>query len=119
MDEQLIAYTGTVSAIMPLIVAFVVQSHWPKEAKGAVALAASILAGVGSVYLGGANLREVGVVIPAVLIASQASYHTFWKPTGLAPAFEQASNANEVAKKFAPAKSRGKAKGTARQSSNP
>jgi hypothetical protein len=96
MDEQLVAYTGIVSAIMPLIVALVVQSHWPKEAKGAVALAASLLAGAGSVFLGNADPSDLGVVIPAILIASQASYQAFWKPTGLVPALETATDGNAV-----------------------
>jgi hypothetical protein len=92
---QLGAYTGIVSVFMPLIVATVVQSHWRKEVKGAVALIASLVAGFGSLYFGKADLKDLGVVIPLILVASQASYHTFWKPTGLVPFLEQATNLDQ------------------------
>jgi hypothetical protein len=94
MDEQLGAYTGIVSVIMPLIVACVVQSHWRKEIKGGAALIASLVAGIGSVYIAGADLKDLGVVIPLILVASQASYHTFWKPTGLVSNLELATDLN-------------------------
>jgi hypothetical protein len=119
VNEGLIAYTAIVGAFMPLIVAVVVQSHWPKEVKGVAALTASILAGIGSVYIGGVELRDLGVVIPAILIASQASYQAFWKPTGLATAVEQASNKEAVAGRFASKKSSTKARKPTRRSSNP
>ena len=90
--QALATYTGIVSVIMPLIVAVVVQSHWRKELKGAVALAASLIAGLGSVFINGTDFKDLGVVIPAVLVASQVSYHTFWKPTGLGPNLEAATD---------------------------
>ncbi len=90
--QALATYTGIVSVIMPLIVAVVVQSHWRKELKGAAALAACLIAGVGSVFIDGTDPKDLGVVIPLILVASQASYHTFWKPTGLVPGLEAATD---------------------------
>jgi hypothetical protein len=94
MNEQLAAYTGFMSAFMPLVVACIVQSHWSKELKGAFALVFSVVGGIASVHFSGADLHDLGLVIPAILIASQASYHTFWKPTGLVPCLEQCTNLN-------------------------
>jgi hypothetical protein len=90
--QALGAYTAVVSVVMPLIVAVVVQSHWRKELKGAVALAACLIAGIGSVFITGTDIQDLAVVIPLVLVASQTSYHTFWKPTGLVPNLEAATD---------------------------
>jgi hypothetical protein len=92
MDDTVVAYTGSVAVAMPLVVGMVVQSRWSKQLKGIVALVACGLAGLGSVIFAGAELDDLKIVIPAVILASQAAYHTFWKPTGLVPLLEQATD---------------------------
>jgi hypothetical protein len=85
-------YASLAAAVLPLVVAFLIQSNWSAQLKGIVAGAASVLAGVGSVYFGGGDLSDLAVAVPAILLASQVFYHRFFKPTGLAPWFEQFTN---------------------------
>ena len=102
MDDAVVAYTSLVSVMMPLIVGMVVQSQWSKQRKGLVALAACGLAGLGSVIFAGADASDLKIIVPAVLIASQAAYHTFWKPTGLVPQLELATDFTKQSAQAAP-----------------
>ena len=87
---------------MPLLVGVVVQSNWSKQQKGLVALIACIVAGFGSVFFAGADLSDLRIVIPAILVASQASYHAFWKPTGIVPHLEKATDVPARKEEVAP-----------------
>lgn len=102
MNDAVVAYSSSVAVVMPLIVGVVVQSNWSKQQKGMVALIACVAAGFGSVFFAGANLSDLRIVIPAILVASQASYHAFWKPTGLVPHLEKSTDVPARKGKVAP-----------------
>lgn len=77
---------------LPFIIAFVNQTTWNPKVRGAVAfvaclVAAAILAAVhGTLSLG--SWRDTTVLVTG---AAMVMYHALWKPSGLAPAFEDAT----------------------------
>lgn len=81
-----------VGALLPALVALVNRSHWPAAAKGVVVIASSLLAGAVTAWatgdLNGKTFAQSAAVIAA---AAVAAYHAWWKPTGIAPAIEQAT----------------------------
>ena len=90
MDLLLIA-SGAIGWVMPLLVAVVVRSKWPNWVKGVVALLTSVILGAVSVATAGdlSNPTDWLAAAITVLTASQVAYHTWWKPTGIAPAIER------------------------------
>jgi hypothetical protein len=86
---NVIEYASLISVLAPLIILLLAQSHWGSKAKGVVVAVVCIAGGSGSVYFGGGNFADLAVTIPAVLVASQMLYHTFFRPTGIAPWLEQ------------------------------
>jgi len=80
-----------VGALMPPLVALVMQPRWPNWFRAAVGVASSIVAGAVTTYLVLEDaLWEQGMVhaILLVAVASWGSYRNFWKPTTVAPVIE-------------------------------
>lgn len=77
--------------VVPLVVSVVVAAQWPLWVKVPAALGASVVAGtVATVVSGGfSSGRPWLATVGAVFAASQASYHLFWKPTGIGVLIEQ------------------------------
>lgn len=78
---------------LPPVLAIVQQTNWSSRLKAVVAFAASAVAGAGVAYfqgdLTGRRFVEAGLV---VLVTAVATYQSFWKPTGVAPAIESSTN---------------------------
>lgn len=77
---------------LPPVQAFIQQSHWSQTVRALVNFAACALVGVGVAYfnndLHGRSWVESALV---VLVASIATYHGTWKPSGIAPVIEAGS----------------------------
>lgn len=86
------AILGAVNAMMPLIVAVVVQQRWPQQAKAATALLFVMMSGIFAVVKEGVDPRDVTLAIPIAIAAMEASYRLYWKPTGIAPWIEKVTS---------------------------
>jgi hypothetical protein len=80
--------------VLPLLTALVVQPTWSKPLRAAVGLVAAVLGGVltclanGTIGDGQTLLSTVAIV----LVAAQATYQGFYKPSGIGPALEAATS---------------------------
>lgn len=78
--------------VMPFVISFVNQSGWSPKLKGLVAFAACLGASVLLAALHGEltldSWRDTAILVTG---ASIAMYHLLWKPSGLAPAVEDAT----------------------------
>lgn len=78
---------------MPFLIALINQSSWNPQVRGIVAFlaclgAAALLAALhGTLTL--ANWRDSAVLVTG---ATMLMYHALWKPSGLAPAVENATS---------------------------
>lgn len=82
-----------VGALLPLITAVVQRRAWSARRKKAVAVLVSVLAGAATVAADGGwsqfySGKLTTVTVLSVVVAAQASYGLFWKPTRVAPIIE-------------------------------
>lgn len=82
---------GVLAFCLPPIIAVIVQSHWSSQIKGALAFAVCVAAALLMVLYEDSGLdwhdwRNASLVI---FSAAMFFYHTFWKPSGLAPSIEK------------------------------
>lgn len=84
----LLVQAGLVSLVMPLLVAVVVQSTWPRRAKEIVAIATSLGAAALTVMATGGEARSFVIMAPLIAFGTQEMYRRFWKPSGIAPWIE-------------------------------
>jgi quinol-cytochrome oxidoreductase complex cytochrome b subunit len=86
-------WTAIVAFLLPLLVSTIVQSHWKEEVKTAwtvfICVCVSIIQLAIEGKLTSHNMGQNAIVVTAGAIAV---YHLFWKPTGIAPAVEKATN---------------------------
>lgn len=91
--SNLVMWTALVGTLMPVLIAFVNRTTWSSGTKATVALVSSAVAGIATAWLNGELAGRD--VIAAVLVAATATtvaYHAWWKPTGIAPALEEATS---------------------------
>jgi VIT1/CCC1 family predicted Fe2+/Mn2+ transporter len=86
-------YSLLVGFFLPPLLAIVQQSKWPDQVRAAVAFLACAIAGAGVAYfqgdLTGKRFVTAGLI---VLTTALATYRSFWKSTGVAPAIESRTN---------------------------
>lgn len=77
-------------AVMPLLIAVIVQPSWKSEAKALLTIALTAACALAAVWLDG-DLTKAAFMQAFVLLygAQQAAYHVTWKPTGVASKVEQ------------------------------
>lgn len=85
---RLLVQAGLISLLMPLVVAIVVQSTWPRRAKEIAAITTSLLAAALMVAASGTEPVNFVIVAPVIAITTQEVYRRFWKPSGIAPWIE-------------------------------
>lgn len=90
---DLLMYSALVGFFLPPVLAIVIQTGWSEKVKAGVAFVACLIAGAGTAYLE-ADLDGRTWVSSAlvVLTTGLATYRNFWKPTGIAPAIENATS---------------------------
>jgi hypothetical protein len=92
--SNLAQWSLIVGFLMPTVVAVVQRDHWPNWARSLVMFASSLIAGAGTAVLQNHDAFTAKNWLNATLlvgVAAIASYHGFWKPTGVAPAIERAT----------------------------
>jgi hypothetical protein len=91
--SDLLMYSALVGFLLPPVLAIVMQSSWSQRAKAVVAFLACLVAGAGTAYfeadLDGRTWISASLV---VVTTALATYRNFWKPTGISPAIESATN---------------------------
>lgn len=77
-------YQIIVGAVLPLVLTFIMQPKWAPTVKAIVALAACLVAAIGQVAVeGGFSASSFSASFLSIVVACQATYHGYWKHTGL------------------------------------
>lgn len=94
---DLLMYAALVGFFLPPVLAIVIQTGWSDRVKAVVAFVACLVAGAGTAYfeadLDGRTWVSASLI---VLTTGLATYRNFWKPTGVAPAIEAATNVGDA-----------------------
>lgn len=92
-QSQLEMWNLIVGFLLPPAVAVVQQRHWPAGVQAVVTFLVACLAAAGTAYFDG-RLTAAGWATGAltVLVTAVATYHGLWKPTGVAPAIQDATS---------------------------
>jgi VIT1/CCC1 family predicted Fe2+/Mn2+ transporter len=86
-----------VGFFLPVAIAVIQQAGWSERVRAVVAFLACVVAGLGTAYFGGdlsgsVDPRSVISDVLIVLVTAISTYKAFWKPTGVAPAVEEATS---------------------------
>jgi hypothetical protein len=88
-DVWYLLVTGTV---LPLVISLIQQRHWNTTVQSIVALVVCIAAASAiSIHAGVTSGQGVAGAAIIVITVTKALYEAFWKPTGIAPAIENAT----------------------------
>lgn len=90
-----------VGAALPAAIAVIQQSHWSNTRRAIVAFIACVVAGLGTTYFAGTlvfdrNNQALVTNILIVLTAAYATYHGFYKSSGLGGVIEHATNLPKI-----------------------
>ena len=88
----LVQWSALVGALLPTVVALINQPRWPSWARAIMtaltcAAAGAVTAAAAGEFTGRTWLESAGVVFAAAL----ATYHAWWKPSGVTGAIEKAT----------------------------
>jgi hypothetical protein len=92
--EDLQNWTLLIGALLPPLIAFIQRPGWSNRARAIVTVVVCVAVGFVGTYLEGDGLQWDGDLVGAclrVLLAAQATYIAFWKPTQVAPKIELAT----------------------------
>ncbi|MEV0090475.1 hypothetical protein [Streptomyces sp. NPDC050738] len=79
--------------VSPPAIAVVQQPRWSGPARAFFMLLASLLIGVGTAYFNDAlHAATVATNLLIAAVAVGTSYHSLWKPAGIAPGIEAATS---------------------------
>lgn len=91
---QLQMWSLIVGTLMPPLMAIIQQPKWSQPLRSLVMVGSSILVGAGTAFFeDGQNFHGKTILqsVLVVAVAAIATYHGFWKPTGIAPKIETAT----------------------------
>lgn len=90
-DAQL--WAAAIAVALPPVIAIVNQPRWSGPIKGLFMLLVATLDGLGTAYFNNEfdGKRIVTCILIAVILIG-ASYHTLWRPSGIAPGIERATS---------------------------
>lgn len=75
--------------LAPPVIAIINRQHWTSQTKGIVAFLVCLAAALFTAwYERSVDWHNVRAVLPVVFGSAIATYHWFWKPTGIAPNIE-------------------------------
>lgn len=97
MDIQDFGIATLVGALLPIIIAIVVQTEWSKPAKAVVSFVLCLIgAAISSYFSGDVRLTDPDwdwvVWFGVIYAAAMTMYARFYRPTNVAPAIEQRTN---------------------------
>jgi hypothetical protein len=86
-------WAAALAVVLPPIIAIVNQPRWSGAIKGILMIVVATLDGLGTAYFNGEwhDRKIIACVLIAVIIIG-TTYHTLWKPSGIAPGIEQATS---------------------------
>ena len=92
---DLMMWSLVVGFFMPPVQAVIQQTNWSSRVRSGVNFLACLVAGAGVAFFQGdfTGRRFVGSAL-LVLVTTIAVYKGTWKPTGIAPAIEEATSPN-------------------------
>lgn len=107
MTDPLVLWSTVAGFALPPVLAVVMQARWRPETKGIVAFAACLIAAVGTVWLRGDLGRGEDLTTGFLLVFGGAigTYRLYWRPTGIAPAIERATDRSRPSPPLVPARS--------------
>ena len=86
---DLVAASGIVGTLLPIVIALVNQEHWPPWLKGAVTATLAVIAGLLTAWGAGSFTGGSPVVsVVVVLLTASGAFQSFWKPTRFADLIE-------------------------------
>jgi hypothetical protein len=85
-------WTGIIGFFLPLVISVVEQTRWSDALRSWAAFVICVVAAAGTAYFSG-NLNTTDVIRASLIIVTIAmtTYRGIWKPTGIAPAIEKAT----------------------------
>lgn len=91
--SNLVMWNLILGFVIPNLVAVLQQPRWSSSRRAVVTLLVCIVGGVGTAYFNGQfNLGDIVGSILVTAVAAITFYKNFWKPTGIAPAIENATS---------------------------
>jgi hypothetical protein len=86
-------WAAALAVVLPPIIAIINQPRWSSAVKGILMLVVATLDGLGTAYFNDSfhGRTIVSCILIAVIIIG-ATYHTLWKPSGIAPGIERATS---------------------------
>jgi hypothetical protein len=91
-DTNVGRWSFLIGTFLPLAIAAVNRQRWTSQAKGVMTFVISTAAAAGTSYFAGEFSGEDLVTsFLIVLVSATVTYTVFWKPSGIAPAVEQAT----------------------------
>lgn len=86
-------WAAALAVVLPPIIAIVNQPRWSGAVKAIFALVVAAIVGLGTAYFNGDfNGRTIVSCILIAVIVIGTTYHTLWKPSGIAPGIERATS---------------------------
>lgn len=75
------AVAAIVGALLPILIAFVKQAHYPNQVNAAIAVVVYFIVGIATLLVSGqaVNAQNLVVDIGIVTTAGTAAYSAFWK----------------------------------------
>src|SRR4051812_3201163 len=85
------------SILTPLATSLIQQPRFSRNVRIGIAAAVSVVVGAGTAYFSGdLTGKSLVVAIGIVLVGAEATYQKVWRPSGLAPAIENATSPTPV-----------------------
>jgi len=73
-------YVWLIGVLLPILENFVINQKWHSAVKVLIALASSIVVGLGATYLSGKfDLQNILITIGTIFITAQLTYDSYWK----------------------------------------
>lgn len=94
-DNNVAQWALIVGFALPPVLSVLVQTHWNAQVKSLLAFAACVAAGLGTAYFAGDIGDDWVSSALIVLVTGISTYQGFWKPTGIAPTVEAATNVTQ------------------------
>lgn len=90
-------WAAALAVVLPPVIAIVNQPRWSGAVKALFMLLVATLDGLGTAYFNDSfhGRTIAGCILLAVIIIG-ATYHTLWRPSGIAPGIERATSTNSA-----------------------